>query len=95
MKIAIFKDTTCSFEYSTIVKESTLDAQGDYAPGYVRISEWIEVTFPPLPKEVVVQEHLKVLDTVEAELRDKFQEKLNQIDGERQKLLSLTHEVAS
>ncbi|HLA60936.1 MAG TPA: hypothetical protein VK626_01700 [Nitrospiraceae bacterium] len=95
MKIAMYKDTTSPFDYTTIVKESNLDLKGEYAPGYLRISEWIDVTFPPLSKEVVVQEHLRVLDTVEAELRNKFQEKLNQIEGERAKLLSLSHEVSA
>lgn len=60
---------------------------------YTRISEDVDVEFPMLPNEVVVEGQLKALDAAEAELRTKFQQKLNELANERAKLLSLTHEV--
>jgi hypothetical protein len=38
---------------------------------------------------------LKQLDAAEAELRNKFQEKLNELANERAKLLSIGHEAQS
>ena len=63
--------------------------------GYTRISEPMEVDFPMLPTQVIVEGQLKQLDTAEQELRNQFQRKLNEIVETRAKLLSLTHESQS
>jgi len=63
--------------------------------GYVRISEFVDVTFPPLPVDVVVESQLTALASAEQELRNQFQTKLDQIQSERAKLLALTHESQS
>lgn len=61
--------------------------------GYVRLSEIIEVNLPRLPAEVVVPAQLRVLDAAEAELRNKFNEKLSELLVKRAELLALTHEI--
>lgn len=89
MKLAQFKTATDWITYyderqgALMVKEH----------GYTQLSEFVEVEFPPLPIDVVVSGQLKQLDVMEAELRSKFQEKLNELANERAKLLSLTHET--
>lgn len=91
MRVAQFR--TDASGYRNVSEESTGEACITYS-GWVRVSEYVEVTFPPLPPAVVVESQLKQIDAAEAELRLKFQEKLNQLADERAKLLSLTHEVS-
>ena len=62
--------------------------------GYIRLSEIAEVEFPMLPPEVTVPAELKMLDAAEAELRNKFNEKLSDLLSKRANLLALTHEVS-
>lgn len=95
MRVALFKNASSIYSYESAVMETSVDKNGIYLPEYVRVSEWAEVDFKPLADEVVVQAQLKALDTVESELRMKFQDKLSQIDGERQKLLAIGHEVSA
>lgn len=67
----------------------------DNDPEYTRVSEIIEVEFTPLTPEVIVPAQLKVLDAAEAELRNKFNEKLSELNTRRANLLALTHQVQS
>lgn len=89
MKLALFKSTgglTCG--YDPTFGQSMVDNCG-----YTRVSEYVDIDFPALPPEVVIEGQLKQLDTAETELRSQFQQKLNEIAEARAKLLSLTHEV--
>lgn len=95
MKIALYKNVGSSFEWTTVVQQTMLDSKGVYLPEYVRATDWIDVEFPPLPRAVVVQSQLNALSDAETELRMKFQTKLDQIETERSKLLSLTHDAQS
>ncbi len=89
MKIAQFKT---SIKTIGIFEEQ--DGEGCVKHcGWGRLTEYIEVEFAPLSVDVVLGEQLKQLDAVEAELRNRFQEKLNELCSERAKLLSLTHET--
>lgn len=61
-----------------------------YTPrGYVRVSEFVEVTFPPLAQDTVIQQQLAVLDEAERKARVDFQQLLDQITNARQQLLAL------
>lgn len=62
---------------------------------YVQASEFVDIEFPPLPVAVVVEGQIKQLDAAERELRERFQEKLNELTEARASLLSLTHESQS
>lgn len=95
MKIAQFKTGFAGGgNFTTLADESSGEASVKYS-GWVRISEYVEVEFPSLATQVVVEGQLKQLDAAEAELRTKFQGKLNELANERAKLLSLTHESQS
>lgn len=91
MRIAAFKTSIGTIDYCS-QKTGELMSEGHR---WVRTTEYVDVEFPPLPPEIVVEGQLKQLDAAEAELRKKFQEKLNQLADERAKLLSLTHESQS
>ncbi|MEQ1580880.1 MAG: hypothetical protein ABL964_09835 [Steroidobacteraceae bacterium] len=60
---------------------------------YVRVSEYLEVEFKMLPPSETVAMELDMLDKTEAALREKFQEKLDQIETSRANLRALTHTV--
>lgn len=61
---------------------------------WVRLTEYLDVTFIPLPSDEVVAKQLRQLDDAEKELRLQFQGKMNELVDARSKLLSLTHEVS-
>lgn len=92
MKLAQFK--TDASGYVSIAAESGGEAAVTYS-GWVRISEYVEVEFPPLPPAIVVEGQLKQIDAAEQELREKFQQKLNELVEARARLLSLSHESQS
>lgn len=91
MRVAVFESPT---GYTTAYSQDAGEAMVAYTH-YTRISEYVEVDFPPLPIEAVVEGQLKQLDAAEQNLRTQFQEKLNEIATARANLKSLTHEKAS
>lgn len=93
MKIAQFK-TGPGISSTTIIDQRGGEGCIQYC-GWVRISEYVEVDFQPLPADVVVEGQLKQIDAAEQELREKFQQKLNELTEARAKLQALTHEKQS
>ena len=91
MKVAVFKSPT---GYTAAYSFDSGEAMIQYSH-YTRIREYVEVDFPSLPVEVIVAGQIEQLDKVEQNLRNQFQQKLNELANERAKLLSLTHESAS
>jgi hypothetical protein len=89
VRIAQFK--TDGSGYVNISSEVAGETCVTYS-GWVRISEYAEVEFTSLPPAVVVEGQLKQLDAAEQELREKFQQKLNELAEARAKLLSLSHQ---
>lgn len=87
MRIAVFKMLRTSHPFETIKDESW---EKHMADDYVRISEYIDVEFPRLKSEEVVQKQLDALDTMEKEVRTKFQAALNTIEQQRQELRAIT-----
>lgn len=88
MKVAIFKSVsgyTCAYDHEA--GEAMVKYQR-----YTRITEYVEVDFPPLPLQAVVEGQLAALSDAETELRNQFETRLNEIKTERAKLLSLTHQ---
>lgn len=75
MKLAAFKLPGGSNQISYL-DEDTGQMMIEYYK-YTRMSEFVEIEFPPFPLEVVGQ--LKQLDAAEQELRTQFQRKLNEI----------------
>jgi len=87
-KIALFKDMSYSFS-SEHVAEETMEGYEKY----VRVSEYVEVEFTLLPEQTVVENQLATLDSVEADLREKFREQLGNIEARRQNLRALTYKA--
>lgn len=92
MKIAIFKRIAekSAYEYETVGKPSY-----EEDPIFVRISEYVDVEFPPRAKDEVVQTQLAALETAEKAARTKFQEVLNSIEQRRDELKAITHQPES
>lgn len=91
MKYAQFKDP--KFGYITIVAREDNDLDRPFLSD-VRVSEWVDVNFPPLPQEDVVRGHLDALDAEQRKLVAEHLAALQKIAEARAKLLSLTQEAA-
>lgn len=86
MKLALFKNTTYS--------SSTPQACGEWMEGqrdYARVSEYVDVEFPPLADEAVIKQQLDALDRTEQELREQFQRHLDGIKNRRAELQALMY----
>ena len=77
------------------VFESRSDGSDPCPDSYVRISEYVDIDFPPRAPEEIVPAQLAALDKAEQDLRAQFQLKLNEIADARARVRSLTHEVAA
>lgn len=62
--------------------------------GYVRLSPWIEIEFPSLDTGDVIQAQLAQLDKAEQIAREELQQRLNEINDTRQKILALSFNPA-
>jgi hypothetical protein len=58
---------------------------------YVRITDYLEVEFKPLPASVLVGKQLAAIDQEEARIRNEFQSKLDELNNMRGELRALTH----
>lgn len=88
MKIAQFKSPSGSAWILT--EKETTHAYSEY----VRMSEWVEVEFAPLPPEETVPAELGIIAKAEVELRNRFQVALDDLLVRRANLLALTHQPA-
>lgn len=86
MKLALF--TNADSDYRTVCEE-----WAERHADYVRVSEFVDVTFPPLREEAVIERQLEALDRTETELRSKFQDKLNSIESRRAELRAITYKA--
>jgi hypothetical protein len=59
-------------------------------PDYVRISDVIDVSFPPLTDDAVTAGAIRALDTRREQVVEKFTDELRQIDRQRSELLAIT-----
>lgn len=84
MKCALYKSPG---EYGhMIVSESSRY----FDENYTRISEDVDIDFPPLSQATIVNSEIAVLDIKRAELVTEFTQKLNTIDRRKSDLLALT-----
>lgn len=82
MKIAQYKNVAYDFE---CVSDDGLATCKDY----VRLSEWVDVDFPPIPREETVKAELAILEEEANEIRAETQQRLNEIERRKQELLAL------
>jgi hypothetical protein len=89
MKVALFKDST--YEWAVPLVWSAEEDACSLSGGYVRISEIVDVEFPPLSTDAVVEQQLSELDRREREARELFHDQLERIKSRRAELQSLTY----
>lgn len=88
LKIALFRD----IDPGPMNGYETFGLQHlENGAGYVRISEYVDVTFPQLKEEIVIDKYIAALDRSERAVRLEFQRKLDDIATQRANLLALTH----
>lgn len=58
--------------------------------GYIRVSKWVEIDFPPRADEGAIAEELGQLDAKLEELKAEFTKKATAIEIAKQNLLALT-----
>lgn len=90
MKIARFKRLG-EHSFETIGTEDGIGG----IKHYVRLSEYVDVEFPPLQDQAVIEKHIEALDAAESEVRARFQQTLNEIERQRQELRAITYRPAS
>ena len=85
MKYAIFK---CQkYQYETIDNKHF-----EKVSGYIRMSEYVDVEFPPLPDEEVIPLEIAALDKERDDELAKHLTKLENIAERKSKLLALPHQ---
>jgi hypothetical protein len=89
-RLAVYKrNVSNDWSYYTV----GLDDHHKDDPSSARVSDFLEVEFPPLPVQEQVENQLACLNSAEEVLRAKFAAALDSIINERQKLLSLPNLV--
>lgn len=86
MKIALYK----AYGSEQIYEASAWHEESE---SYIRLTEIVDVELPRLPPEITVPQELASIDSAKAELRNKFNEKLSELNIRRANLLALTHQV--
>lgn len=71
--------------------ESPMGEHMEGSSSYVRISEYVEIVFPQLKDEIVIDKYIAALDRSEREIRLEFQKKLDDIANQRANLLALAY----
>ncbi len=92
-KLAEFKHIGDRGDYRTIWKQTMMHTDGTM-PGYVRVSEWVEVDFPPRRDEAAIPEEVRQLDAKLEELKADFAKKVTAIEEAKANLLSLVYSPA-
>jgi hypothetical protein len=88
MKIALYKNTGFDFEAVFIIRND------ENVDGYVRISEFVEMDFPMLPKDVFTQQMMAAFDDEEKKARIRLADALSAINQRRQEFMAISHQEA-
>jgi hypothetical protein len=60
-------------------------------PGYVRLTEYVEVEFPPLQDHAVIQKHLEALDRAEEAITKRYFNTLADLKQQKEELRAITY----
>ena len=60
-------------------------------PEYCRISEYVDVEFPLLPEETVIQNQVVAIDHRIEKIKDAAMSKVSELQTKKAELLALTH----
>jgi len=86
VKIAKFKDTEYGYESVCVEEVERCD-------GYIRISEYVDVEFPPLKHKEVVLKEVEALEKQKTKVQAEAHNKTTEIDRRIGELLALPSEV--
>lgn len=60
-------------------------------PDYCRVSEYIDIEFPLLPEEAVIQNQVVAIDHQIEKIKDEAMLKVSELQTKKAELLALTH----
>lgn len=86
MKVAIYKRTSGNWSYETIVS----DDKTQFEEG-IRLTEWTDVEFIPLPPAETIAAELAAIDSAEKEFDAKVADQKAKYKDQRAKLLAIPH----
>ena len=95
MKIKAY---ACQTKYGTTCARSTYDRTEEQideylsVDGHVRISEIIEVDFPELPPDVVIDSQIQAIDNIITQKEGEHFAAIKALKQKRQELLAITHQ---
>jgi hypothetical protein len=90
MKIAIFEYTSPNMKG---MKFYLTDAEAKYGSDKIRMSEYVDIDFPPRAAEEVVPEQIAAIDAQLAEVADKFGKALAELKARKAELLAITNQA--
>jgi hypothetical protein len=93
MRIAQFRGTG-KYAITLIISREPGDEERP-CEGYIRISEWIDVEFPPLAPKALVAAEISQLDAERQEVVTEFAQRLKDIDDRKQELMAITYEASA
>jgi len=93
VKIAIHKSIQHDFD-SVFVWREWWDEEPSY-PEHVRISEWIDVDFPPLSDDTLLQNQVTAIDQQIKAVTDKWKREVDDLKSTKASLLALTHKESA
>lgn len=91
MKIALFKYVNVNHEFECIFEK---DEYVENDTDRIRVTHYLDVEFERLPQSETVNIELEAITRMESKVRAECQVKLNELEGRRQSLLSITHDHA-
>jgi hypothetical protein len=84
MRIAVFHRP--KYDYLTVAASDGYQAtDGEH----VRLTEYVDVTFPPAKRDDVIAESIRAIDAERAEVVAKFSAELSRLDERKSELLAL------
>lgn len=91
-QVALYQDPKYGHVY---VGMSYGEDDARYHGGDIRISEFLDVRFNPMPQDELVRTAVAALDAAELKVRTDMQQQINEIRERKQQLLALTNESVS
>lgn len=82
-RLALFKT-----EYGSYVEAGEWAEKDSY---YGRVSEYVDVEFPLLPEETVIQNQVVAIDHQIEKIKDDAMSKVSELQTKKAELLALTH----
>lgn len=91
MKIALFE--SAGDQYQMVGQQWRDGSDPHFGESYVRVSEYIDVTFSPRDRGEIVSQQVAIIDETIVAVTQDFAQKLDALKTRKQELMALTHEV--